>query len=71
VVAGRYQPAIASKVSLYRRGAGRVGVARTSNGTFRFPARALKPGTYEVRVTPIAGAGLETAKSTAMAVPRR
>jgi hypothetical protein len=71
VVAGGYQPAIAGKVSLYRRGAGRVGVARTSNGTFRFPARALKPGTYEVRVTPSAATGFAPAKSAAMAVRRR
>jgi hypothetical protein len=70
VVAGRYQPAIAGKVSLYRRGAGRVGVARTSKGTFRFPARALKPGKYEVRVTPAAETGFANAKSAAVAIPR-
>ena len=71
VVAGRYQPAIAGKVSLYRRGAGRVGVARTSKGTFRFPARALKPGKYEVRVAPADGTGFERAKSAAVTIPRR
>jgi hypothetical protein len=70
-VSGRYQPAIAGKVSLYRRGAGRVGVARTSKGTFRFPARALKPGKYEVRVAPAADTGFEGAKSVAVTVPRR
>lgn len=71
VVAGRYQPVIAGKVSLYRRGAGRVGVARTSKGTFRFPARVLKPGKYEVRVTPAEGTGFERAKSAAVTIPRR
>jgi hypothetical protein len=71
VVAGRYRPAIAGKVTLYRRGAGRVGIARTSKGTFRFPARALKPGKYEVRVTPAESTGFERAKSAAVIVPRR
>jgi hypothetical protein len=71
VVAGRYQPALAAKVSLYRRGAGRVGSVRTSKGTFRFPARALKPGKYEVRVTPAADTGYVNAKSAAIVVPRR
>jgi hypothetical protein len=71
VMAGRYQPAIAAKVSLYRRGAGRVCVARTSKGTFRLPARALRPGKYEVRVTPVADTGFAGAKSAAMTIPRR
>jgi hypothetical protein len=71
VVAGRYQPAIASTVSLYRRGAGRVGSTRTSRGTFRFPARVLKPGKYEVRITPTASTGFERAKSAAVTIPRR
>jgi hypothetical protein len=70
-VVGRYQPAIAGKVALFRRGGGRVGVARTSKGTFRFPARVLKPGKYEVRVTPAAGTGFERAKSAAVVIPRR
>ena len=70
-VAGRYQPALAAKVSLYRRGAGRVGSVRTSKGTFRFPARALKPGKYEVRVTPAADTGFANAKSAAVVVSRR
>jgi peptide deformylase len=51
-VTGSYRPHVTGKVSLFRHGAGRVGAARTSKGTFRFPARALKPGKYEVRVTP-------------------
>ena len=71
VVAGRYQPAIASNVSLYRLGAGRVGDARRSNGTFRFPARVLKPGKYEVRVTPAVSTGFERAKSAVITIPRR
>jgi hypothetical protein len=70
-IAGRYQPSIAGKASLYRRGAGRVGVARASKGTFRFPARALKPGRYEVRVTPAASTGFEKAKSATVTVPQR
>ncbi len=70
-VVGRYLPAVAGKVSLYRRGGGRIGVARTSKGTFRFPARALKPGKYEVRVTPAVSTGYEKAKSAAVTVPRR
>ena len=70
-VVGRYQPAIAGKVALYRRGAGRVGVARTSKGTFRFPTRVLKPGKYEVRVTPAVSTGFERAKSAAVVIPRR
>lgn len=70
-VVGRYQPAIASKVSLFRRGVGRVGVMRASKGTFQFPARTLKAGKYEVRVTPAASTGFEKAKSAAMTVPPR
>lgn len=70
-VAGRYQPAIVGKVSLYRRGGGRVGIARTSKGTFRFPARPLRPGKYEVRVTPAVSTGFERAKGMAVIVPRR
>ena len=71
VVVGRYRPAIRSWVSLYRRGAGRVGDGRTSYGTFRFPARLLKPGRYEVRVTPDVDTGFERAKSAVFVVPRR
>jgi hypothetical protein len=71
VVAGRYQPAIATKVSLYRRGVGRVGSGRRSKGTFRFPARVLKPGKYEVRVVPAVDTGFENTKSAAVTVPRR
>ncbi len=69
-VVGRYQPAIVSKVSLFRRGGGRVGVARASKGTFQFPARALRAGKYEVRVTPAASTGFEKVKSAAVIVPR-
>jgi hypothetical protein len=71
VVAGRYQPAIASNVSLYRRGAGRVGDVRTSQGTYRFPARVLKPGKYEIRVTPARSTGFARAKSAVLTIPRR
>jgi hypothetical protein len=70
-VAGRYRPAIAAEVSLYRRGAGRVGDTRSSHGTFRFPARVLKPGKYEIRVTPDFDTGFEWAKSAALTIPRR
>jgi hypothetical protein len=71
VVAGRYQPAIASNVSLFRRGAGRVGDVRTSKGTFRFPARKLTPGKYEIRVTPARSTGFERAKSAVITISRR
>lgn len=71
VVVGRYRPAIRSWVSLYRRGAGRVGDGRTSYGTFRFPARALKPGKYEVRVTPDGDTGFERVKGAVFTIPRR
>jgi hypothetical protein len=71
-VIGGYRPAgVVAKVSLFRRGAGRVGTARTSKGRFRFPARTLKPGKYEVRVSPAASAGLAMGKSAAFTVPRR
>jgi hypothetical protein len=71
VVTGRYAPADADKVSLFRRNAGRVATAAADTGRFRFAARALKPGKYEVRVTPAAGSGLTIGKSAAFTVPRR
>ena len=70
-VVGHYRPAIAAEVSIYRRGAGRVGDSRSSHGTFRFPARVLKPGKYEVRVTPADDTGFARAKSSIVTVPRR
>ncbi|WP_445151570.1 hypothetical protein [Baekduia sp. Peel2402] len=71
-VSGRYQPGVEGRVTLYRRGAGRVGDSRSStNGAFRFPARALRPGKYEVRVTPENSAGYVPGKSVAFTVPRR
>jgi hypothetical protein len=71
VVAGRHQPAVRSVVSLYRRGAGRVGDERVSYGTFRFPARVLKPGKYEVRVTPDVDTGFVRGESAVFTIPRR
>ncbi|HET6505683.1 MAG TPA: hypothetical protein VFG42_02730 [Baekduia sp.] len=71
VVSGRYQPAVDGKVTLFRRDAGRVGTALTSKGTFRFAARALRPGRYEVRVTPAPVAGLLMGKSATVVVPKR
>lgn len=72
VVSGHYLPGVAGRVTLYRRGAGRVGASRTSaNGAFRFAARALRPGKYEVRVTPSDGVGYVPGKSAAVTVPRR
>jgi hypothetical protein len=71
VVAGRHQPAVRSVVSLYRRGAGRVGDERVSYGTFRFPARVLKPGKYEVRVIPDVDTGFVRGKSAVFTIPRR
>lgn len=71
-VSGRYQPGVEGEVTLFRRGAGRVGDARSSkNGAFRFAARALRPGKYEVRVTPDNSAGYVPGKSTTFTVPRR
>jgi hypothetical protein len=70
-VSGRYRPAVGGKVSLFRRGAGRVGTALTNKGTFRFAARTLKPGKYEVRVTPDPGVSLIAGKSATFTVPRR
>jgi hypothetical protein len=70
-VAGRYRPSMRSKVSLYRRGVGRVGYVQISKGTFRFPAQALKPGKYEVRVSPATETGFEKGKSAVLRIPRR
>lgn len=70
-VTGSYAPDIAARVSLFRRGGGRVGAAVKSNGAFRFAARTLKPGTYEVRVTPDSRPELIAGKSAAFTVPRR
>lgn len=71
VVAGRHQPAVRSVVSLYRRGAGRVGDERVSYGTFRFPARVLKPGKYEVRAIPDVDTGFVRGKSAVFTIPGR
>jgi len=72
VVSGRYQPGVVGKASLYRIGAGRVGVAQSStSGAFRFPARALRPGRYEVRVAPLSTTGYVPGKSATVIVPKR
>jgi hypothetical protein len=76
-VSGTYAPGVPARVSLFRRGHGRSGVAVAARPagddrrSFRFPARALKPGAYEVRVVVAAGAEVEDAKSASFRVPRR
>jgi hypothetical protein len=72
VVSGRFLPAVAGQASLYRQGAGRVGDARdvTKGGAVRFPARPLRPGRYEVRVTPDATTGYVAGKSATFTVPK-
>lgn len=70
VVSGAYKPAgVKAKAALYSHGA-RVGRAVATTGTFRFPARALKPGQYEVRVVPAGATGFAVAK-VKVRVPRR
>jgi hypothetical protein len=77
VVSGSYAPDVPARVSLFRRGHGRSGVAvagrRAAGGrrAFRFPARALKPGAYEVRVVVAAGVEVEDARSASFRIPRR
>jgi hypothetical protein len=72
VVSGRYRPTgVAAKASLYRGGIVKVGTAVSTTGRFAFPARALKPGRYEVRVVPAASTGYVRGKSGLVTVPRR
>jgi hypothetical protein len=77
VVSGRYWPDVPSKAVLYRRGHGRSGAGispRSAGGnsrTFRFPARKLKPGSYEVRLTVANGTGIESSRSASFRIPRR
>jgi hypothetical protein len=69
VVSGTYRPDVPGRVSLFRVGHGRVGVAIAARGSgpgaraFRFAARVLKPGRYEVRLAPAASAGIEPTRS--------
>ncbi len=58
-------------MSLYRRGAGRVGDGRVSYGTFRFPARGAQAGKYEVRVIPDVDTGYVRGNSSVFTIPRR
>jgi hypothetical protein len=77
VVSGRYRPDVDAKVTLYRRGHGRVGqaidAARAPNDsrTFRFFARALKPGRYEVRLAVPKSEGVDGTRSAGFTIPRR
>jgi hypothetical protein len=77
VVSGRYWPDVPSRAVLYRRGHGRSGVAvspRSAGGnsrTFRFPARKLKPGSYEIRLTMATSAGVDSTHSASFRIPRR
>jgi hypothetical protein len=72
-VAGRILSGGPGKVSLYRIGQGRVGVAvgATRGGAFRFAARALRPGRYEVRAVPSVVTGIDAGRGAAFTVPRR
>lgn len=76
VVSGSYAPDVPARVVLLRRGRGRVAVAVSAKSAggkraFRFPARALKPGAYEVRVAVGQGVEVEDAKSASFRIPRR
>lgn len=77
VVSGTYRPDVPGQVSLFRVGHGRVGVsvaARKSGPgarAFRFAARVLKPGQYEVRLTPAWSAGIEPTRSARFTVGGR
>jgi hypothetical protein len=76
-ISGRYLPNVPAAASLYRVGAGRVGaavtprVSGTTGRAFRFAPRALRPGTYEVRLTPPAATGIERTHSASFTIPRR
>jgi hypothetical protein len=76
-VSGRYWPDVPSTAVLYRRGHGRSGVAispRSAGGnsrTFRFPARKLKAGSYEVRLTMAGSTGVVSTTSGRFTIPRR
>jgi hypothetical protein len=76
VVAGRYWPDVPSKATLYRLGHGRSGVAITpvsagaNSRTFRFAARRLKPGSYEVRLVMPSSAGIKSTHSELLKIPR-
>ncbi|HEV7494841.1 hypothetical protein [Baekduia sp.] len=77
VVSGRYWPDVPSKASLYRLRHGRVGFSVTpaSSGgnsrTFRFGARKLKPGSYEIRLTMARSTGVDSTRSASFRIPRR
>lgn len=77
VVSGRYRPDVPAQATLFRRGHGRAGVPvaavswRGGSRAFAFPARALKPGRYEVRLAVGKTAGVESTKSAKVTIPRR
>ncbi|MCW2993041.1 MAG: hypothetical protein JWQ18_536 [Conexibacter sp.] len=77
VVSGRYWPDVPARAVLYRRGHGRSGAAVTpsSSGdesrTFRFPARKLKAGSYEVHLTMVGSTGVIGTTSGSFRIPRR
>ena len=77
VVAGRYWPDVPSMATLYRLGHGRSGKAVTpvpagsNSRTFRFAARKLKPGNYEVRLVMASSAGIKNTHSEMIKIPRR
>jgi hypothetical protein len=77
VVSGRYRPDVPSRATLYRVGHGRAGVAvvpmsaGANSRTFRFPARRLKPGRYEIRLVTSRDTGIENTESASFTIPRR
>jgi hypothetical protein len=77
VVSGSYRPDAVADATLYRLGRGRAGdfVTPASAGdgsrTFRFPARALAPGAYEVRIKTARHKGVASTHSAPFTIPRR
>lgn len=76
VVSGRVWPGGEYRVRLHRRNHGPVGPAirpagRGGSATFRFPARKLKAGQYDVRLTVIGNPGLDPSRTAAFRVPKR
>jgi hypothetical protein len=75
VISGSYRPGVPSKATLYRLGHGRSGAAITpgsageNSRTFRFAARELKPGRYEVRLVMPASAGIQSTHSEVIRSP--
>jgi hypothetical protein len=77
VVSGSYRPDAAAWITLFRIGHGRAGdmvdavPAGDGGRRFRFPARVLTPGAYEVRLTMSSATGLGRTHSAPFTIPRR